>query len=55
VTEQDAIAPRLKPRGTNYPMVAPTQALEDLASLELDDETLELFLHGNARRVFALD
>jgi predicted TIM-barrel fold metal-dependent hydrolase len=40
--------------GTNYPMIAPQQALEDLDRLELDDETRGLFLAGNARRVFAL-
>lgn len=40
--------------GTNYPMIAPAKALEDLDSLELDDETREAFLRGNARRVFAL-
>jgi uncharacterized protein len=41
--------------GTNYPMVSPAQALADLESLELDDETRELFLRGNAERVFALN
>ena len=40
--------------GTNYPMVPPTQALADLDALQLDDETRELFLRGNARRVFGL-
>jgi uncharacterized protein len=40
--------------GTNYPMMPPAQALADLDSLELDDETRELFLRGNAKRVFAL-
>ncbi len=40
--------------GTNYPMIAPAQALEDLDRLELDEETRELFLSGNARRVFDL-
>lgn len=38
--------------GTNYPMIAPHQALEGLEGLELDDETRELFLDGNARRLF---
>jgi predicted TIM-barrel fold metal-dependent hydrolase len=28
--------------GSNFPMVAPTQALADLTALELDDETTEL-------------
>jgi predicted TIM-barrel fold metal-dependent hydrolase len=40
--------------GTNYPMITPEKALEDLDRLELDDEALELFLEGNARRVFDL-
>ncbi|MBA4863949.1 amidohydrolase [Streptomyces sp. PSKA54] len=40
--------------GTNYPMITPAQALEHLDDLGLDDETLELFLHGNARRIFDL-
>ncbi|HEY8582123.1 MAG TPA: amidohydrolase family protein [Capillimicrobium sp.] len=40
--------------GTNFPMIAPTAALEGLDELGLDDETRELFLAGNARRVFAL-
>jgi uncharacterized protein len=40
--------------GSNFPMIAPAKALEHLDTLELDDETRELFLEGNARRVFAL-
>lgn len=40
--------------GTNYPMIMPGKALEDLDSLGLDDETRELFLAGNAQRVFGL-
>ncbi len=40
--------------GTNYPMITPAQCLADLDQLELDDETTELFLAGNARRVFGL-
>ncbi len=40
--------------GSNYPMIAPEHALGDLASLELDAETRELFLSANARRVFGL-
>ncbi|WP_419995172.1 amidohydrolase family protein [Streptomyces boninensis] len=40
--------------GSNYPMIMPTQALADLAGLALDEETTELFLSGNARRVFKL-
>ena len=40
--------------GTNYPMILPEAALDHLDALELDDETRELFLAGNARRVFAI-
>jgi predicted TIM-barrel fold metal-dependent hydrolase len=40
--------------GTNYPMIAAANALEDLDSLGLDAETKELFLTGNATRVFGI-
>lgn len=40
--------------GTNYPMITPQKALEDLDALGLDDESRDLFLEGNARRVFGL-
>lgn len=40
--------------GSNFPMIAPQQALERLDALRLDDETRDLFLEGNARRVFGL-
>ncbi|MEV6611100.1 amidohydrolase family protein [Kutzneria sp. NPDC051319] len=40
--------------GSNYPMITPARALEHLAELGLDDEARELFLAGNARRVFRL-
>ena len=40
--------------GTNWPMVSPAQALEDLPLLGLDEETKGLYLDGNARRVFDL-
>ncbi|WP_343264853.1 amidohydrolase family protein [Kordiimonas laminariae] len=40
--------------GTNYPMITPGKALEALDSLGLDDEVKELFLSGNAQRVFGL-
>src|SRR3954453_2337840 len=40
--------------GSNYPMIAPEAALADLETLQLDDETRELFLADNARRIFAL-
>ena len=35
-------------------MIPPEKALADLDALELDDEARELFLGGNAQRVFAL-
>lgn len=41
--------------GSNYPMIQPADCLEDLASLQLDDEAAALFLSANARRVFRLD
>jgi predicted TIM-barrel fold metal-dependent hydrolase len=41
--------------GSNYPMIEPSRALEHLDELDLDQETAELFLSGNARRVFRLD
>jgi predicted TIM-barrel fold metal-dependent hydrolase len=40
--------------GTNYPMIFHQQALEDLDTLGLDDETRELFLQGNAQRLLKL-
>jgi predicted TIM-barrel fold metal-dependent hydrolase len=40
--------------GTNFPMIAPAKALEDLDALELDDASRDSFLDGNARRVFGL-
>jgi uncharacterized protein len=40
--------------GTNYPMIQPAKALEDLDVLGLDEETRELYLDANARRVFGL-
>lgn len=40
--------------GSNYPMITPAQALEHLGDLDLDKEATELFLSGNARRVFKL-
>jgi predicted TIM-barrel fold metal-dependent hydrolase len=39
---------------TNYPMITAQRALEGLDSLELDAEATDLFLSGNARRVFGL-
>jgi predicted TIM-barrel fold metal-dependent hydrolase len=40
--------------GTNYPMILPGRALEGLDSLGLDAATRDLFLSGNAKRVFKL-
>ncbi|KAA8888389.1 amidohydrolase [Nocardia colli] len=41
--------------GTNFPMIMPDRALAGLDDLQLDNEVRELFLSGNARRVFRLD
>jgi hypothetical protein len=41
--------------GTNYPMLTAAACLEGLAALGLGEEATELFLHGNARRVFKID
>ena len=40
--------------GTNYPMHTPSQALARLDALGLDDDVRDLFLDGNARRLFRL-
>ncbi len=40
--------------GTNYPMITARKCLAELDSLGLDEETKDLFLHGNARRIFRL-
>jgi predicted TIM-barrel fold metal-dependent hydrolase len=40
--------------GSNFPMVFPAQALEDLDGLDLDYETRKLFLGGNAERVLGI-
>jgi predicted TIM-barrel fold metal-dependent hydrolase len=40
--------------GTNWPMIAPSQALEGLPELGLDEATAALFLRDNAVRVFRL-
>jgi len=40
--------------GSNHPAWPPQQCLEDLDSLNLDEETKELFLYRNAQRVFSL-
>ncbi len=40
--------------GTNYPMITPAKALEGLDALGLDAATRDLFLGGNAMRVFSL-
>ncbi len=40
--------------GSNYPMIQPGSALEQVDQLDLDPEALELFLGGNAQRVYGL-
>lgn len=40
--------------GTNWPMLTPRRCLEQLDALGLDDEARDLYLGGNARRVFKL-
>ncbi|WP_314225620.1 hypothetical protein [Streptomyces zaehneri] len=40
--------------GTNYPMITPVQALEHLDQSELDEEAREVFLSGDAHRLFTL-
>ena len=40
--------------GTNYPMLSAARALSKIDRLSLDSETKELFLSGNASRVFRL-
>ena len=40
--------------GSNYPMISPEYALRDIDGLHLDQETRQLFLSENARRVFNL-
>jgi predicted TIM-barrel fold metal-dependent hydrolase len=40
--------------GTNHPMILPQKALEGLDALGLDADARELFLSGNAPRVFGL-
>jgi hypothetical protein len=40
--------------GSNYPMIQQVQALRDLDQLDLESDPRELFLAGNARRVFGL-
>jgi predicted TIM-barrel fold metal-dependent hydrolase len=40
--------------GTNYPMILPGKCLQDLDALNLDEEVKALYLHQNAKRIFAL-
>ena len=40
--------------GSNHPMISPKDCLAQLDVLALDDEARELYLHGNAKRVFGL-
>jgi predicted TIM-barrel fold metal-dependent hydrolase len=41
--------------GSNYPMIQPGECLREVDSLELSEETRNLFLWGNAARVFGLE
>jgi uncharacterized protein len=41
--------------GTNWPMLSAQRALDGLADLGLDEDAKELYLAGNAVRVFGLD
>ncbi len=41
--------------GSGYPMINPQDALEGLDKLGLDEETKQLFVEGNAKRVFGLE
>ena len=40
--------------GSNHPAWPAADCLAGLATLQLDDQTTDLFLHGNAERVFGL-
>jgi predicted TIM-barrel fold metal-dependent hydrolase len=40
--------------GSNYPMIMPSACLNEVDDLELDAQARELFLAGNAARVFGL-
>jgi uncharacterized protein len=40
--------------GSNYPMISPQKALEDVDTLGLDHDSLQLFRRGNAERLFRL-
>lgn len=40
--------------GSNYPMITPEKALQGLEKLDLAPEAQDLFLGGNARRVFRI-
>jgi hypothetical protein len=41
--------------GTNYPMLTPSACLEGVGALGLSEEAEQLFLSGNAARVFKLE
>lgn len=41
--------------GTNYPMIQPSDCLEELDELNLNEEALGKFLYENAERAFGLD
>jgi len=41
--------------GTDFPVIHPEAAMEQIAELGLRERSLEKFLHGNAARVYGLD
>jgi hypothetical protein len=41
--------------GSNFPMITPKDALDQLDELDLSDEQVASFVGGNAREVFSLD
>lgn len=41
--------------GSNHPMITPAKCLENLDALHLEKETRDLFLSGNAARVYQLE
>ena len=41
--------------GSNWPMIAPAKCLEDLDTLGLEPATRDLFLAGNACRIYQLE
>ena len=40
--------------GTNYPMITPAKAMQGIEKLDMAPDTQELFLGGNAQRIFRI-